>query len=136
MKPWKIAFIPLLVAIALMIAVAWREVRHGFSARAEPSAIETFMATAARKMAVPSIYKNLQNPLPASPENIQAVMAHFADHCATCHANDGDGDTLFGENMYPNLPDLRSAETQDKSDGALYFTIQNGVRLSGMPAFG
>ena len=45
MRPWKIAFILLLVAIALMIAVAWREVRHGFSARAEAAAIETLMAT-------------------------------------------------------------------------------------------
>lgn len=136
MKPWKIAFILLVVAIALMTAVAWREVRHGFSARTEPSAIETFMATTARKLAVPSVYKNLQNPLPASPENIQAGMEHFADHCATCHANDGNGDTLFGENMYPKPPDMRRAETQDKSDGALYYTIQNGIRLSGMPAFG
>jgi mono/diheme cytochrome c family protein len=31
---------------------------------------------------------------------------------------------------------LRAAGTQNKSDGELYYTIQNGVRLSGMPAFG
>jgi hypothetical protein len=31
---------------------------------------------------------------------------------------------------------MRSAETQNKSDGELYYTIENGVRLSGMPAFG
>jgi mono/diheme cytochrome c family protein len=30
---------------------------------------------------------------------------------------------------------LRAAKTQDKSDGELFYTIQNGVRLSGMPAF-
>ncbi len=39
MKPWEIAFVLLPVAIALMIAVAWHEVRHGFSARPKPSAI-------------------------------------------------------------------------------------------------
>lgn len=38
--------------------------------------------------------------------------------------------------MYPKPPDMRRAETQGKSDGALYYTIQNGIRLSGMPAFG
>ena len=62
-------------------------------------------------------------------------MAHFSDHCATCHSNDGAGETVFGKGLYPKPPDLRAAGTQNKSDGELYYTIANGVRLSGMPAF-
>src|ERR1700674_419541 len=87
-------------------------------------------------MAVPFNYRQLRNPFPPSPENVQAGKEHFADHCATCHSNDGSGDTQFGEGLYPKPPDMRTAETQDKSDGELYYTIENGVRLSGMPAFG
>jgi mono/diheme cytochrome c family protein len=34
-------------------------------------------------------------------------MEHFADHCATCHANDGGGDTSFGKGLYPKPPDMR-----------------------------
>ena len=63
-------------------------------------------------------------------------MEHFADHCATCRGNDGSGDTLFGNGLYPKPPDMRRAGTQGKSDGELYYIIENGVRLSGMPAFG
>ena len=63
-------------------------------------------------------------------------MEHFADHCATCDANDGCGDTLFGRGLYPKPPDMRQKETQNESDGELYYTIENGVRLGGMPAFG
>ena len=63
-------------------------------------------------------------------------MEHFSDHCATCHSNDGSGDTLFGNGLYPKPPDMRTAETQNRRDGELYYTIENGVRLSGMPAFG
>jgi mono/diheme cytochrome c family protein len=114
----------------------WMALRRGFSARAEPSSIETLVATTARRLAVPTAYRQLRNPLPASPENILAGMEHFADHCATCHANDGSGDTMFGKGMYPKPPNMRIAETQNKSDGELYYTIENGVRLSGMPAFG
>ena len=62
--------------------------------------------------------------------------AHWADHCATCHANNGSGDTMFGRGIYPKPPDMRETETQRQSDGKLYYTIKNGVRLSGMPAFG
>jgi mono/diheme cytochrome c family protein len=87
-------------------------------------------------MAVPSNYRQLRNPFPSSTENIQAGMEHFADHCSTCHANDGSGNTLFGNGLYPKPPDMRTAETQNESDGELYYTIEDGVRLSGMPAFG
>jgi len=126
----------LLLAVGAAVAFGWHEVRRGFSARATPSSIEVFAATTARKLAVPASYRRLQNPLAATPENIQAGMEHFADHCATCHANDGSGDTMFGKGMYPKPPDMRRVETQNKSDGGLYYTIDNGIRLSGMPAFG
>jgi mono/diheme cytochrome c family protein len=135
MKPWKVVA---LILFALAVAAAGYGlmlVRRGFSALATPSAIEVFAATTARKIAVPSSYRQLRNPLMPSTENIRAGMEHFSDHCATCHANDGGGDTLFGKGLYPKPPDLRAAGTQNKSDGALYYTIANGVRLSGMPAF-
>jgi mono/diheme cytochrome c family protein len=67
---------------------------------------------------------------------IEEARAHWADHCATCHANNGSGDTLLGRTMYPRPPDMRKAESQQQSDGELYYVIKNGVRLTGMPAFG
>ena len=135
MKPWKAFF---LILFALAVAAAGYGlilVRRGFSALATPSAIEELAATTARKIAVPSAYRQLRNPIMPSAENIRAGMEHFSDHCATCHSNDGGGDTLFGKGLYPKPPDLRAAGTQNKSDGELYYTIANGVRLSGMPAF-
>jgi mono/diheme cytochrome c family protein len=63
-------------------------------------------------------------------------MMHFADHCATCHGNDGSGDSLFGRGLYPKPPDLRLEETQKLSDGELFWIIENGVRFTGMPGFG
>ena len=136
MKSWKTALLILLALIIIADVYGIAVVRRGFSARETPSAIEKFAARTARTMAVPSSYKRLHNPFPASPENLQAGMAHFSDHCAVCHANDGSGDTLFGKGLYPKPPDMRTGETQNKSDGELYYTIENGVRLSGMPAFG
>src|ERR1700688_4264452 len=135
MKPWKVV---LLILFALAVAAAGYGlmlVRRGFSALATPSAIEELAATTARKMALPSSYRQLRNPITPSTENIRAGMEHFSDHCATCHSNDGGGQTLFGKGLYPKPPDLRAAATQNKSDGELYYTIDNGVRLSGMPAF-
>ncbi len=136
LKLWKTVSLVLWAIVIIAMGYGIALVRRGFSARGTPSAVEKFAATTARRLAVPSNYRQLHNPFPASPENVQAGMEHFADHCATCHANDGSGDTMFGKGMYPKPPDMRIAETQDKSDGELYYTIEKGVRLSGMPALG
>ena len=136
MKRKKIWAILILIVIAVAVLYGWSQIRRGFSARAMPSRIEMMAARGARSLAIPSSYKTMRNPFPATPENIKAGMEHFADHCAVCHGNDGSADTMFGKNMYPKPPDLRQSETQKKTDGELYYTIQNGVRLSGMPAFG
>ena len=136
MKPWKVASLILFALAVATAGYATTLVRRGFSALARPSAIEEFAATTARKIAVPSSYRQLRNPVMPSTDNIRAGMEHFSDHCATCHSNDGGGQTLFGKGLYPKPPDLRAAGTQNKSDGELYYTIANGVRLSGMPAFG
>ena len=135
MKTWKVALFAVIIVIAAGGIYATLLVRRGFSARQDPSWIEAFAAGVAKRLAIPATYR-MKNPLPATPENIHEGKEHFADHCATCHANDGSGDTLFGRGLYPKPPDMRAAETQNKSDGELYYTIENGVRLSGMPAFG
>ena len=136
MRLWKTTLLILVAIVFVAAGYGLALVRRGFSARGTPSGIERFAATTARRLAVPSSYRQLHNPFPASPENIRAGMEHFADHCATCHANDGSGDTMFGTGMYPKPPDVRLAGTQNRSDGELYYTIENGVRLTGMPAFG
>jgi mono/diheme cytochrome c family protein len=124
------------VAIAL-IAVAAASVLHdGVSSRAKPTALETMMAREVRHMAIPPSARGTQNPIAETQENLRDARLHFADHCAICHANDGSGDTPIGQNLYPKPPDLRQEDTQKLSDGELFWIIENGVRFTGMPAFG
>lgn len=136
MKPRIIAL--LVIAIGIVAAGIYGGVliHHGFSARDEPSRIEAWTARRVRMMAIPSRAKNLANPIPRSPEAVREGMQHFADHCATCHANSGSGDTEIGRNLYPKAPDMRAAGTQNLSDAEIYYIIENGIRLSGMPAWG
>jgi mono/diheme cytochrome c family protein len=53
-----------------------------------------------------------------------------------CHGNNGKGQTAMGPNFYPKAPDMTLPEIQAKSDGELFATIENGIRLTGMPAWG
>lgn len=122
------------VIVAIVIGVV--AVHHGFSARDNPSGVERVAATTMRELAVPSRAKSMKNPVPNTPDNMHEAMAHWADHCAFCHANNGGGDTEVGRNLYPKAPDMRLARTQNLTDGELYYTIKNGIRLTGMPAWG
>jgi mono/diheme cytochrome c family protein len=132
----KIAIVSFAVAVALAIAGAWSVVGRGFSAREEPTAVEAFAAARLRSLAIPGPARGVPNPVAASEETLSEAMAHFADHCAICHANDGSGETSIGRGLYPKPPDMRLPQTQDLSDGELYYIIHNGIRLTGMPAFG
>lgn len=107
----------------------------GLSARATPTSLEAMMARNARHLAIPAGARNAKNPVPSSEEALRDARLHFADHCATCHGNDGSGETMLGRGLYPKPPDLRLDETQKLSDGELFWIIENGVRFTGMPAF-
>lgn len=106
----------------------------GLSARATPGAVEIAVAGRLRALAVPSEYSRLANPVLTNEESIRDGMAHWADHCAQCHANDGSGADM-GKAMFPPTPDMRAEPTQALSDGALFYTIEQGVRFTGMPSF-
>jgi mono/diheme cytochrome c family protein len=110
--------------------------RHGFSAREKPSALETFLARRARGLATPPGAKEMKNPLAPTALDIAEGRDHFADHCAICHANDGSGKTMINEGLYPPAPDLRERETQELSDGEIFYIIKNGIRFTGMPGWG
>ena len=124
-------------AIALGGAlVVFSLVRHGVSARDEPTALEAFIARRVRHWAVPRRAREMQNPVALTDGVLVEGRAHFADHCAICHGNDGRGQTPIGRNLYPKAPDMSLAETQSLSDGELFYIIHHGVRLTGMPAWG
>ncbi len=137
MRPVLKAFL-LFAGLALVLATVagLLLMSTGFSARPEPGGLETFGALTIRNLAIGRQARRLRNPVERSAEVIASGREHFADHCASCHANDGTGNTTIGRGLYPRAPDMRLARTQDLSDGELFYIIENGVRLTGMPAWG
>ena len=123
------------VAVGCRYALA-AAIRRGFSAREEPTKAEEVVARTFRRWATPEAVRRMPNPVPTRPEVLARARAHFADHCASCHGNDGSGRTPMGRRLYPRAPDMRSGETQRLTDGEVFSIIRNGIRLTGMPAWG
>lgn len=131
------AFLSLIALSACLggIAALWI-IAHGVSARDQPTAIEESLARAIRHLAIPLRQRQITNPLPMTPEALAEGRMHWADHCATCHGNDGRGQTEIGRNLYPKAPDMTLGKTQKLTDGEMLAIIKNGIRLTGMPAWG
>jgi mono/diheme cytochrome c family protein len=113
-----------------------RLIQDGFSAREKPTLLEAFLVRKVRRWAISARAKHLKNPMSANAEMLEHGRNHWADHCATCHANNGSGETEIGRNLDPKAPDMRGPETQSLSDGELYYIFRNGVPMTGMPAWG
>lgn len=133
MKRALVAGVIVLVVVAAAALAAIRGI--GVSARPQPSALETRAARFLRGWMTPSQFKGLPNPVALTPEALASAREHFADHCASCHANNGSGDTEMGRGLYPKAPDLRAPRTQGLSDGELFYFIENGIKLTGMPGW-
>ncbi|MGE0393412.1 MAG: cytochrome c [Vicinamibacterales bacterium] len=100
-----------------------------------PGFLERQLMAWLRTFSVPGDVAARANPVPATAEVLRDARAHYADHCAVCHAADGSGDTAMGRGFSPRPPDLRAGATQRQRDGVLFQAIERGVRFTGMPAF-
>ena len=131
-RVWRVLVVLLVVTAGVAIWVRG----SGLTSRRKAWPLEEWGARAMRSFFMPRAVRDTPNPVPDSPEAIRAGMAHFADHCASCHANDGSGDVAMGHAMYPPAPDMRKAPTQAMTDGELFYVIEHGIPLTGMPAWG
>jgi mono/diheme cytochrome c family protein len=136
LKALAILLAVLLLLVLGAVGAAAFVFRGGITARIAPARLEEIVARKLRRIGIPKEARERTNPELPSKEVVSEGRAHFADHCAICHANDGSGKTEMGRNLYPPAPDLRLQPTQDLTDGELFYIIENGIRLTGMPAWG
>ncbi|MGH8143095.1 MAG: cytochrome c3 family protein [Steroidobacteraceae bacterium] len=135
LKVWKFAGVAILgITLFLVIATA-ALIERGFRATTAPSRLEVIVARALRDLAIPARERHAKNPLASTAQNLQVGREAFLTRCAGCHGHDGTGLTPIGRSLYPRVPNLRSRQTQSLTDGELHYFIENGVQLTGMPAW-
>jgi mono/diheme cytochrome c family protein len=127
------------VSILALVLVAGGVVafRFNLSALPEPGRTETLLATKGKRFL---IRRASRGEIPLPPADRQASLTEgdkvFGTDCSECHGNSGRKPTDAGRWMYPRAADLGSADVQEYSDQELFWIVKNGIRLSGMPAFG
>ncbi|MGH9328411.1 MAG: c-type cytochrome [Terriglobia bacterium] len=89
----------------------------------------------AKDIVIPIEAHNAKDPVSASEEAIQAGQQTFLQDCALCHGPDGHGNTNLGRHMFPPAMDLTSPHVQHWTNGDLFWIVQNGIGLTGMPSW-
>jgi len=126
-----IALILVLISLICAGVVVVYAKTQGFSAKAQPSRPERFIAHRLLELSYPTSAKTLNNPLQSTPEALAEGQRHYKHDCSVCHGDDGQGHTEIGLGLYPKPPNLR--HENDMPDGVLFYIVRNGVRFTGMP---
>lgn len=135
MKRWVLVVLIAIALAAVVIIVGLTQIR--LDALQKPSHVETFVATLVKHLL---ISRSSREGMPPAPTNLQESIKEgdklYATDCSMCHGSDGHTPTDAGRWMYPRAADLTSSAVQQYSDQELFWIVKNGIRLSGMPAFG
>ncbi len=94
-----------------------------------------------RWIASTALHARMKNELPkdtAVPANDETYLAGakvYRAQCAVCHGLPGQPETEISKGMFPEVPQLWKHGVDDDPVGETYWKVENGIRLTGMPAF-
>jgi mono/diheme cytochrome c family protein len=106
------------------------------AAAVPPTALETRIARFALDRSISRRARPATSPVGKDADALRAGGGHYRRMCVACHGAPGVDPSEIGEGLNPPAPDLTLERVQRRSDGELFWIVQNGIRMSGMPAFG
>ena len=106
------------------------------AATVPPGKLEKQIAGFALDRSVAKRAPQRKNPFTATPEVIREALGEYKEHCLLCHGAPGVDASEIGSGLNPAPPDLTIPKVQARSDGELFWLTSEGIRMTGMPAFG
>ena len=106
------------------------------SASAKPGMLERIFAPWAFTHSMEKRAPEAKNPFANDPSALASGMAHYRENCVVCHGAPSVKPAELAAGLNPPVPNLDTDDAQSLSDGKLFWIIKNGIRMTGMPAFG
>lgn len=130
-----------IAAIAIALLGGYLLLRSGFipaNADAKPGALEVWAAGTSLDATLRSHAPKAANPIPLTDANLIQGISLYGQHCAICHgiASGASSASAIARGLYPAPPQLADDGVEDDPEGASYWKIKHGIRLTGMPAWG
>ncbi len=77
--------------------------------------------------------RNVKVPPSIDDSSVGTGYKLFEENCRLCH---GTRREEFARGLYPSPPFLASKDIQSMNDREIFWAIKNGIKMTGMPAFG
>lgn len=96
-----------------------------------------FLLEKVRDRSIEAHSKDIVPPSLEEPKYLESGSHHYHPMCRLCHGAPGHPRSEFAQGLYPSPPNLAAKGLQGEwSDAEVYWIIKNGLKMTGMPAFG
>ena len=129
-----------IIGLFIPAAIGYGYVRFGFApiaTSAQPMPFEEKVANMIMRAHMTSeMPKNV--PMQPTEDNLTQGANIYSSNCAFCHGLPDQPATLAAKGMFPLPPQLFNKDEMVTDDpvGRTYWTVKNGLRMTGMPGFG
>lgn len=74
-------------------------------------------------------------PYPQTDANVERGATLYVQNCAVCHGTAHSTSTAIARGLGVRAPQFNRTDVMDDPEGRTYWTIEHGVRFTGMPSF-
>ena len=131
-------FVTLLLLMAILIASATWFLYSGtynIAATQPHTSFTRWLFTTVRDQSIDEHANGIKVPRLTDSMLIQTGARHYDSTCAVCHGAPGQKLSEISKGLNPSPPELHTGEIQ-RTDAELYWIVEHGIRMTGMPAFG
>jgi len=130
------AFVTLIVLFVGAVLYAWSGLYNIAAAKPHWAITSLFIETLRdRSIAAHSDGVKVSNINEGDPR--KTAFTHYHEMCRLCHGAPEFQPEEFAKGLYPEPPSMTAGHIQEeRSDDEIYWIAKNGIKLTGMPAFG
>ena len=121
--------------VVLIIAYVWSG-SYNVAARVPHWSITLWFLEKVREQSISAHSRTISVLSSKHPERITIGFRNYHAMCRICHGAPGYRQSEIAQGLYPRPPEITSKGVQRRSDAELYWIIENGIKMTGMPAFG
>ncbi len=127
--------VTILVMIAAMGAAYLFFGLYDVSAFRKEGTIQGWMLSSIRERSIRYHAGTIISPDLGDSSLIATGYDHFKEMCIICHGEPGENSSEISRGLNPEAPELPKT-TGQWSDAELFWILKNGIKMTGMPAFG
>jgi len=122
------------LAILAVLAVMYTGAFNVATGWQDPSLLRWVLVTT-RESSIERRAQAIQAPVLDGVNRIENGFRGYREMCVICHGTPGGKPSPLAQGLNPEPPDL-SEDEGHMSDAELFWVIKNGIRMTGMPAWG